>query len=116
MVAYLDRIPNWKKAELDSVFNGKLAGLYDALNTYDFASVQIMGEELKLNASVQWHMLDSVLNLMNEKAEYGKKLAEITKNEDEDKNKFYSPDGTITLASFMKKLEEARLAVDNQKP
>lgn len=116
MAAYLDSIPNWKKAELDSVFDGKLAGLYDALNTYDFATVQEKGQEHDLDVSTQWHLLDSVLSLMNEKVEYGKKLVEITKNEGEDGKKFYSPDGTITLATFMNKLEEARVAVDSQKP
>ena len=116
MAAYLDSIPNWKKAELDSVFDGKLAGLYDALNTYDFATVQEKGQEHDLDVSTQWHSLDSVLSLMNEKVEYGKKLVEITKNEGEDGKKFYSPDGTITLATFMNKLEEARVAVDSQKP
>ena len=116
MVAFFDSIPNWQKAELDSVFDKKLKGLYDALNTYDFATVQTMGDEHHLGGSKQWHMLDSVLTRMNEKAEYRSKLLEITKNEDENKNKYYSPDGTITPATFLKKLEEARQAVDSQKP
>ena len=84
-------------------------------NKYDFATVQEKGQQHDLDASIQWHSLDSVLNLMNEKVEYGKKLEEITKNEGEDGRKFYSPDGTITFATLFAKLEEARNQVDSVK-
>jgi hypothetical protein len=114
IVNYLDSVPNWKQKEMDSLFNGKLRGLYDALNTYDFATVQTRGEELRLGESKQWQALDSVINLMNEKPEYRNKLFEITKNGEGDK-KFFSPDGTITFATLFTKLEEARNQADSSK-
>ena len=114
IINYLDSVPNWKQKEMDSLFNGKLKGLYDALNTYDFTTVQSRGEELQLGESKQWQVLDSVLDRMNEKPAYREKLFEITKNGEGDK-KFFSPDGTITFATLFAKLEEARNQVDSVK-
>lgn len=114
IVNYLDSVPNWKQKEMDSLFNGKLRGMYDALNTYDFQTVRAMGEELRLGDSKQWQVLDSVLDRMNEKGAYREKLFEITKNGEGDK-KFFSPDGTITFATLFAKLEEARNQVDSVK-
>ena len=114
MVGYLDSIPKWKKEEMDSVFEGKMGGLYDALNTYNFVLVQEKGAALGLDDSRQWTLLDSAINVMNSKKEYTEKLKEITKNEDELKNKFFSPDGSITIETFLKKLEEAKTATDKE--
>ena len=112
MVNVLDSIPKWKKEEMDSVFEGKIGGLYDALNFYDFVKVQEKGAELSLEGSRQWQRLDSAINVMNSKKEYAEKLKEITRNEDEQKRKFFSPDGSITIETFLKKLEEAKNAID----
>ena len=112
MVNFLDSIPKWKKEEMDSVFEGKMGGLYDALNFYDFVKVQEKGAELSLEGSRQWQRLDSAINVMNSKNEYKEKLKEITRNEDEQKRKFFSPDGSITIETFLKKLEEAKNAID----
>ena len=112
MVNFLDSIPKWKKEEMDSVFEGKMGGLYDALNFYDFVKVQEKGAELSLEGSRQWQRLDSAINVMNSKKEYAEKLKEITRNEDEQKRKFFSPDGSITIETFLKKLEEAKNAID----
>ena len=112
MVNFLDSIPKWKKEEMDSVFEGKMGGLYDALNFYDFVKVQEKGAELSLEGSRQWQRLDSAINVMNSKKEYTEKLKEITRNEDEQKRKFFSPDGSITIETFLKKLEEAKNAID----
>ena len=112
MVNFLDSIPKWKKEEMDSVFEGKMGGLYDALNFYDFVKVQEKGDELSLEGSRQWQRLDSAINVMNSKKEYAEKLKEITRNEDEQKRKFFSPDGSITIETFLKKLEEAKNAID----
>ena len=112
MVNFLDSIPKWKKEEMDSVFEGKMGGLYDALNFYDFVKVQEKGAELSLEGSRQWQRLDSAINVMNSKNEYTEKLKEITRNEDEQKRKFFSPDGSITIETFLKKLEEAKNAID----
>ena len=70
MVNFLDSIPKWKKEEMDSVFEGKMGGLYDALNFYDFVKVQEKGAELSLEGSRQWQRLDSAINVMNSKKEY----------------------------------------------
>ncbi len=112
MVNFLDSIPKWKKEEMDSVFEGKMGGLYDALNFYDFVKVQEKGAELSLEGSRQWQRLDSAINVMISKKEYTEKLKEITRNEDEQKRKFFSPDGSITIETFLKKLEEAKNAID----
>ena len=112
MVNFLDSIPKWKKEEMDSVFEGKMGGLYDALNFYDFVKVQEKGAELSLEGSRQWQRLDSAINVMISKNEYTEKLKEITRNEDEQKRKFFSPDGSITIETFLKKLEEAKNAID----
>ena len=112
MVNFLDSIPKWKKEEMDSVFEGKMGGLYDALNFYDFVKVQEKGAELSLEGSRQWQRLDSAINVMISKKEYAEKLKEITRNEDEQKRKFFSPDGSITIETFLKKLEEAKNAID----
>ncbi len=114
MVDYLDSIPKWKKEEMDSVFDGRMGGLYDALNTYDFVKVLDQGNALQLGDSREWTLLDSALNVMTSKKEYTDKLLEITKNEDEQKHKFFSPDGSITIANFLKKLEEAKNATDKE--
>ena len=116
IVGYLDSIPRLNKQDLDSLFDGRMSGLYDALNIYDFTTVQAMGEELMLGDSRQWARLDSVINMMNEKRAYREKLLEMTKNEDEQKRKFFSPDGTITFDNYIKKLNEARGAVDQVLP
>ncbi len=112
MVNFLDSIPKWKKEEMDSVFEGKMGGLYDALNFYDFVKVQEKGAELSLEGSRQWQRLDSAINVMISKKEYAEKLKEITRNEDEQKRKFFSPDGSITIETFLKKMEEAKNAID----
>ena len=112
MVAYLDSVPNWKQAELDTVFDGKMKGLYEALNTYNFDSLAALGQQLQLGNSKQWAKLDSIVGAFNTKPEYKQKLLEITKNEDSKKNKFFSPDGTITIDNIIAKMNEAKTAVD----
>ena len=113
MTAYLDSVPNWKKAELDSVFDGRMKGLYETLNTYDFDSLLAIGQQLGLDSCKQWAKLDSIVNSFNTKPEYKQKLLEMTKNEDADKKKFFSPDGTITLDNLIGLMNEAKAAVDN---
>ena len=116
IVGYLDSIPRLNKQDLDSLFDGKMSGLYDALNLYDFTLVQAMGDELMLEESRQWARLDSVINKVNENGAYRKKLLEMTKNEDEQHRKFFSPDGTITIDNYIRKLDEALRAVDQVLP
>ena len=116
MAAYFDSIPKWKMEEMDSVFDGRLNGLYSALNTYNFVAVERIVEDRDLSGSKQWAILDSALNVINEKKEYLDQLKNITKNVDEGGTKFFSPDGTITIDIFLKKLEEAKKAVDEKAP
>ncbi len=112
MTAYLDSVPKWKKEEMDTLFEGRMAGIYDALNTYDFKAVQTRLDELDFPNTGQLHLLDSAINAFSQKPVYLDKLKDVTKNEDEGKNKFFSPDGTITLATLMAKMGEVRSQVD----
>ena len=115
MTAYLDSVPNWKQAELDSVFDGRMKGLYETLNTYNFDSLLTLGQQLGLDSCKQWAKIDSVVTSFNTKPEYKQKLMEMTKNEDSDKKKFFSSDGTITLDNLITFMNEAKTAVDNEK-
>ena len=115
MTAYLDSVPNWKQAELDSVFDGRMKGLYETLNTYNFDSLLTHGQQLGLDSCKQWAKIDSVVTSFNTKPEYKQKLMEMTKNEDSDKKKFFSSDGTITLDNLITFMNEAKTAVDNEK-
>ena len=115
MVAYLDSVPNWKKESFDTIFGGKLQALYHNVNYFDFDKVQQLVEDLKIEDSKQLAQLDSVIGKMNENPEYLVRLQEMTNNEDDNHQKFFSKDGTITLANLFKHLEEARKAVDQQK-
>ena len=112
MTAYLDSVPKWKKEEMDTLFEGRMAGIYDALNTYDFKAVQTRLDELDFPNTGQLHLLDSAINAFSQKPVHLDKLKDVTKNEDEGKNKFFSPDGTITLATLMAKMGEVRSQVD----
>lgn len=111
IIAYLDSVPNWKKAEMDSLFEGKLIGLYDALNHYSFEEVEMTLDTLNLYDSKEVQRLDSVINKVESDTKYLEKLKEITKNE-ENGVKFFSPDGTITLSNLFKHMDTAIKAVD----
>ena len=115
MVAYLDSVPNWKKESFDTIFGGKLQALYHNVNYFDFDKVQQLVEDLKIEDSKQLAQLDSVIDKMNENPEYLVRLQEVTNNEDDNHQKFFSKDGTITLVNLFKHLEEARKTVDQQK-
>ena len=115
IVHYLDSVTPWKKVDMDSaLFQGKLNGFYDALNTYSFETVQVMGDSLNLQQSKNLQKLDSVIKVMNQKPEYKQKLLETSKKPEETVPVF-SRDGTITLANFLGKLEEVIKIVDSEK-
>lgn len=114
IVHYLDSVTPWKKVDMDSaLFQGKLNGFYDALNSYSFENVQYMGDSLNLQQSKNFHKLDSTINAMNQKPEYKQKLLEISKKPEETVPLF-SRDGTITLANYLGKLEEVKKIVDSE--
>ena len=112
LTVYAFSTENWRRPsdEVDALMRLFKDYLQEAIRDFkdDSIVLRFLGERTAFSPEL--------LSLMNEKVEYGKKLVEITKNEGEDGKKFYSPDGTITLATFMNKLEEARVAVDSQKP
>ena len=115
MVAYIDSVPSWKKESFDTIFGGKLSALYRNVNYFNFDDVQQLVEDLQLEDSKQMKMLDSVIGVMNSNADYITQLQESTKNEDENHQKFFSADGSITLTNLFKHLEAARKAVDEKK-
>lgn len=113
IVAFLDSVPKWRKNEMDSVFDGRLKGLYDQLNYYSFEKLNESIDSLRLLDSKEIQRLDSAISLMDKDTEYLPKLIEITNNEDENGQAYFSNDGSITLDNIIKHMGEARKKVDD---
>ena len=98
LVDFLDKTGKWVKTETDSLFDGALTGLYDALNEYDFDVFTAKTDLLKLADSQQW-------NLLKESVERAKKpdvhnVLKTTRSP-------YSKDGTITIEKYIQVLDQA---------
>ncbi len=115
IVNYLDSTQQWRKTEMDSIFGGKLKGMYDSLNYFNLDNVYWKAEELGIANSMQLLRIDSADKAMIQDSEYYPKVKEITHNEDSTGREFFSKDGTITLNYLFEYLKNAQQQVDEAK-
>ena len=97
IVDYLDKTEKWTKAETDSLFDGVLAGLFDAMNEYDFDAFSQKTDLLKLGDSSLWTTL-------KEAVERAKKPDVL--NTLKSTRSPYSKDGTITIGKYIQVLDQ----------
>ncbi len=97
LVAYLDKTDKWVKTETDSLFNGALKGVYDALNEYDFNALDAKTDSLKLMGSTRWQTL-------KEAVDRAKKPDVL--NTLKTTRSPYSKDGSITLDKYIGVLDQ----------
>ena len=115
IINYLDTIPKWRKAEMDTIFGGKLNGMYDSLNYFNLDKVYWRAEELGIATSKQLERIDSAKDAMTQDSEYYKKVKEMTHNEDSTGREFFSKDGTITLNNLFEHLKKAQQEAEQAK-
>ena len=97
LVEYVEKTEKWTKAEADSLFNGALAGLYDALNEYDFDAFTAKTNALRLSDSRLWTTL-------KESVERAKKPDVLTTLKTT--RSPYSKDGSITIEKYIQVLDQ----------
>ena len=97
LVEYVEKTEKWTKAEADSLFNGALAGLYDALNEYDFDAFTAKTNALRLSDSRLWTTLKESV----ERAKKPDVLATLKTTRSP-----YSKDGSITIEKYIQVLDQ----------
>ncbi|MBO4659065.1 MAG: hypothetical protein J5637_05535 [Prevotella sp.] len=97
IVDYLDKAAKWTKTEADSLFDGALAGLYDAMNEYDFDAFTAKTDSLRLSDSQLWATL-------KESVERAKKPDVLTTLKTT--RSPYSKDGSITIEKYIQVLDQ----------
>ena len=97
LVGYIDNTEKWVKAEADSLFDGALAGIFDALNEYDFDTFDAKTDSLHLTGSKQWKAL-------KEAVDRAKKPDVL--NTLKTTRSPYSKDGSITLEKYISVLDQ----------
>ena len=98
IVDYLDKTEKWTKTETDSVCDRALSGLYDALNGYDFTTLDAKADSLPLGRSHTWTTLKEAVE--RAKAPEVLKVLQTTRSP-------YSKDGTITISKYIDVLNQA---------
>ena len=94
---YIDKTDKWVKAEADSLFDGALAGIFDALNEYDFDTFDAKTDSLHLTGSKQWQTLKAAVD----RAKKPDVLTVLKTTRSP-----YSKDGSITLEKYISVLDQ----------
>ena len=97
LVGYIDKTDKWVKAEADSLFDGALAGIFDALNEYDFDTFDAKTDSLHLTGSKQWQTLKAAVD----RAKKPDVLTVLKTTRSP-----YSKDGSITLEKYISVLDQ----------
>ena len=97
LIGYIDKTDKWVKAEADSLFDGALAGIFDALNEYDFDTFDAKTDSLHLTGSKQWQTLKAAVD----RAKKPDVLTVLKTTRSP-----YSKDGSITLEKYISVLDQ----------